>query len=109
MQAVPRWTHPSLLLDWDPSIYYGIIGVSGAGTGFIVAQYRYPGLLAGALAGTGSVLTASLILERINPFSRIVLAMVGIIGLLPGVAFYGVLHLVIDRLRVKLPDQAETF
>jgi hypothetical protein len=109
MQAVPRWTHPSLLLDWDPSIYYGIIGASGAVTGLVVAQYRFPGLLAGALAGIGSVLTAVLVLEHINPFSRIVLTMVGVIGLLPGVAFYCVLHVVVDRLRVKLPEQGETF
>jgi hypothetical protein len=100
MQAVPCWIHPDLRLGWDPSICYWIIGIAGAGTGFLVARYRFPGLLAGALAGTGSVLTAVILLEHINSFSRIVLVMVGIIGLLPGLAVYCILHVVSDNAKV---------
>jgi hypothetical protein len=105
MQAVPNWTHPSLRLGWDPHIFYWIIGISGAVTGLLTAHYRFPGLLAGAVAGTGSLLTAVLILERVNPYSRIVLVMVGIIGLLPGVAIYCVLHFLIDTLEVNPPKR----
>jgi hypothetical protein len=101
MQAVPSWTHPSLRLGWDPSICYWIIGISGAVTGLLIAQYRFPGLLAGACAGSGSLLAAVLVLDRVDPFSRIVLVMVGMLGLLPGVAVYCVLHVVIDTLRER--------
>jgi hypothetical protein len=101
MEAVPSWTHPDLRLGWDPSILYWIIGISGAVTGLVVAQYRLPGLVAGAIAGTGSVLTAVFLLERINPFSRIVFWMVGMIGLLPGLAVYYMLHVIIDNAKAK--------
>jgi hypothetical protein len=98
MQAVPGWTHPSLHLGWDPKIWYAVIAVAGALAGSVVAGYRLAGMLAGAIAGVGSVLSAVLILEQINPFSRIVLVAVGVIGLLPGVALYLLLHIATDRL-----------
>jgi hypothetical protein len=97
MQAVPSWTHPSLRLGWNSSVFYWLIAFSGAITGVLVAQYRVAGLVAGALAGSGSLLAAAVVLERINPYSRIVDVTVQVIGLLPGVAVYCVLHLVIDR------------
>jgi hypothetical protein len=110
MQAVPSWTHPSLRLGWDPRMFYWIIGVAGAVTGFLVGQYRVAGLAAGALAGSGSLLAADLVLERINPYSRIVEVTVQVIGLLPGVAVYCVLHLVIDRLQASMAKRdADTF
>jgi hypothetical protein len=102
MQAVPGWTDPSLRLGWHPSISFWIIGSGGALTGLVIARYRFAGLLAGALAGSGSLLTAVFVLERINPFSRIVLVMVGMLGLLPGVAVYCTLHVLIDRLRARV-------
>ena len=51
MEAVPRWTHPDLHLNWPPWIYYAINSICGAVAGPFVTWYRLPGLLAGALAG----------------------------------------------------------
>jgi hypothetical protein len=101
MQAVPSWTHPSLRLGWDPHLFYVIIGVSGAVTGLLVAQYRLLGLVAGALAGSGSVLAAAFVLPPINSYSRIVEVAVQLAGLLPGVVAYCFLHVVVDGLKVK--------
>jgi hypothetical protein len=69
-----------------------------------VARYRLLGLLAGALAGAGSVLSAVVILERINSFSRIIFCMAALVGLLPGVAVYWALHVITDRLRGEPPE-----
>jgi hypothetical protein len=106
-QAVPSWSHPDWHFIRDPRIYYGIIGVCGGVAGPFIARYRLPGMLTGAMAGISSVLTTSLVLEPIHSFSRIVLAMTGLMGLLPGAAFYCSLHLVIDHLRAKLPNRLE--
>jgi hypothetical protein len=97
MQAVPGWTHPSLCLGWDPKIWYAVIGVAGALAGPVVARYRLAGMVAGAVTGVGSVLTAVLVLEQINTFSRVVLVAVNVLGLLPGVTLYVLLHLATDR------------
>jgi hypothetical protein len=105
MQAVPSWTHPDLRLGWSPTICYWVIGIAGAATGLVVARYRFPGMVAGALAGIGSVLAGVILLERINSYSRIVLVMVGMIGLLPGVAVYCVLHVLIDNAKAKPPEE----
>lgn len=104
-QAVPSWSHPDWHLIRDPRIYYGIIGVCGAVAGPFIVRYRLLGMFAGALAGVSSVLTATLVLEPIPSFSRIVLALTGLVGLLPGAAFYFVLHLVLDRLKEKSSQQ----
>lgn len=97
MEAVPRWTHPDLRLGWDPKIWYAVIGVAGALAGSVIARYRLAGMFAGAIAGVGSMLTAVLILEHIAAYSRLVVVGVGLLGLLPGVVLYLLLHIGIDR------------
>jgi hypothetical protein len=94
-QAVPRLIHPDFRWGWDPSFCYWIIGVSGAATGLLVAQYRFAGLLAGAIAGISSLLTGIFVLEAVDQFSRIFAVMATGIGMLPGVAVYCGLHFVI--------------
>jgi hypothetical protein len=106
MQAVPSWVHPDWRWGWDLEVCYGILASCGAVTGFVVARYRLLGLLAGAVAGAGSVLSAVLILERLNPFSRYTFAMAALVGLLPGVAVYWALHVITDRLRPEAPEQS---
>jgi hypothetical protein len=103
MQAVPGVVHPDWRWGWDPRICYWIIGIAGAATGCLTAHYRFPGLLAGALAGSGSLLASAFVLERFNTYSRYAHVLMTIIGLLPGVAVYCILHVGIDRLRAKPP------
>jgi hypothetical protein len=105
MQALPSWTHPDLYLGLDRSICFWIIGISGALTGLVVARYPGLGLVAGALAGSGSLLAAVLALDGVGPVSRLLMVTVEMIGLLPGVAFYCVSHLVRDRLTHRHPAQ----
>jgi hypothetical protein len=63
----------------------------------MMARYRFPGLVAGAIAGCGSLVSAMLILECIAPFSRYVFVIADLIGLLPGVIVYWVWHVILDR------------
>ena len=100
-QFVPHLVQPDFQWGWGPSVCFWIFGVCGAVTGFLVAQYRFAGLLAGALAGCGSLLTSVFFFEAVGQFSRIVEVLALLIGLLPGVAVYCVLHVVIDRLKAR--------
>ncbi len=97
LQAVPGWTHPDLQLGWDVRIWFVVIALAGTLTGRVVARYPLPGMVAGTVAGVGSMLAAMLVLEHIAPFSRVVLVAVNIAGMLPGIGLYCAVHLGIER------------
>jgi hypothetical protein len=96
IQANPSWTHPSLLLDWPLPTCFALVGVAGAVTGLVAARYRFAGLVAGVVAGIGSLFGAMILFQGFDHFPRVPVVIVEMIGLLPGLALYYVLHTAID-------------
>jgi hypothetical protein len=97
MQGNPGWTDPSLRVDMPLEACFWILGLAGAATGWVVARYRLAGLLAGAVAGSGSLLAALLVFQAFTHFPRRAVVLVQVIGLFPGVALYFLLHVLFDR------------
>jgi hypothetical protein len=102
----PSWTHPSVRLGWPLWSCFGIIAVAGAITGLVVARIRLLGFLAGAVAGSGSLLALVMVFQGYTHFPRYAAVIVEMLGLLPGVALYCVLHLIVDLGRAK-PQESE--
>jgi hypothetical protein len=99
VEGIPTWTHPDLRFDIPLGTCFLIIGIAGAATGWVVAPYRLAGLVAGAIAGSGSLLAAVFVFQGFTQFPRYPVVLVEFVGLLPGVVLYMILHIIIDRLR----------
>jgi hypothetical protein len=63
--------------------------------------------MAGALAGCGSLLGAVIVFQGFDHFPRYAVVIVEMIGLLPGVALYGILHLTLASFAWTPPDHPE--
>jgi hypothetical protein len=77
-------------LGLDLTDYVFAAAITGAVGGLLGAQYRLPGLIAGALVGAGGLLAVYLFLSSIkaNAVRNIVVLLVWLIGAIPGGLIY---------------------
>ncbi len=99
VQGIPGWTDPSLRLDISLGTCYWIAGISGGLTGWVVARYRWAGFFAGALGGYSSMLATAHVFHGFTDLPRRAVVLVQLVGLLPGVVLYWILHIVRDQLK----------
>ena len=99
MEIVPGWG--IFHLNWPPSAFYGIVGVTSAAAGFIgIEEYRIPALVAGPVAGVGALLASSMLLSTVDSTSNVVIVFVELIGALPGIGLFYVLKALQDKSKV---------
>lgn len=88
-------------LDWPSEIYYIVVGMAGAVAGFFGAQRRTVGLLSGMVAAASSlaaVVAFRQFMPQLPP-NRILAwinAVILMIGLLPGIALYGIFSYLLE-------------
>jgi hypothetical protein len=103
MEMIPGWG--IFHLDWPHETFYSIMAVCGAISGFLLApRNRLPGLAGGLVAGPGCLFATALLLEWTTWTHTVILAIVGMIGCLPGLGVYRGLKALQDAF---LPPEAE--
>jgi len=102
-EMVPAWSRFNL--DWPSEVFYGIMAVSSAISGMLIARnYLIPGLVGGLLAGPGGLFAAALLLENVNSIHGLIIVVVGLVGCLPGVGVGFGLKALQDRF-AQPPDE----
>jgi hypothetical protein len=95
LEMVPGWG--LFDLEWPPETFYAIMGVCGALSGALIAEYRFAGLVGGAVAGLGSLYAIVLLLENVNTIHSVMIALAAAAGSVPGVGLYWVLRFLLRQ------------
>ena len=96
LEMKPGWGF--MHLDWPPSVFYAIVGVTSAVAGFIgLEEYRIPALVAGPVAGVGALVASQILLSNVDSISDVVLVFAELIGALPGLGLFYLLKAIQDK------------
>jgi hypothetical protein len=105
MEMIPGWG--MMDLEWPRWVFYMIIGIVGAVTGFVgIENYRLPALISGPVVGVGALYASAILLERVSETHDAVIVFVEGIGALPGIGLFFLLRLIQDKRTSTLPPQA---
>jgi hypothetical protein len=97
MEMVPGWGFG--FLDWPESRYYIVAAITGAICGiFMASEARLAGMIGTPIGGVGALIATSLLLKHSTETHDGALAIVGLIGALPGLGVYALVKKIITTL-----------
>jgi len=94
MEMVPGWGFG--FLNWPETRYYIVAAITGAICGiFMASEARLAGMIGAPIGGVGALFATSLVLKHSTETHDGVLAIVGLIGALPGLAVYALVKKIV--------------
>jgi hypothetical protein len=94
MEMVPGWGIVDV--GWPESRFYWIAGITGAICGiFMASDDRLAGMIGTPVGGVGALFATTLVLKHSTETHDGILALVGILGALPGLAVYALVKKIV--------------
>lgn len=101
MEMVPGWG--MFNLGWPYTWFYAIAATTGlVGGGLLARGSRLAGICGGCIGSVGALYATVMLLENVNQIHSIMLAIVGMIGAIPGFIAY----LVLKKLTIALSGES---